>query len=68
MTAELKTNTVKHVYSVSISSETESFQTVVTAESMSEALRIVAERRSGLDRSNLSMDDRIAEIAGHHEG
>ena len=47
---ELKTNTVKHVFSVSISSETESFQTVVTAESMSEALRIVAEQRKGLDR------------------
>lgn len=47
---ELKTNTVKHVYSVSISSETESFQTVVTAESMSEALRIVAEQRKGLGR------------------
>lgn len=47
---ELKTNTVKHVYSLRITSETESWQTIVTAESLAEALKIAAEQRAGLDR------------------
>lgn len=47
---ELKTNTVKHVYSLRITSETESWQTIVTAESLAEALKIAAEQRDGLDR------------------
>ena len=43
---ELKTNTVKHVYSLRITSETESWQTIVTAESLAEALKIASEQRA----------------------
>lgn len=52
---ELKTNTVKHVYSLRVTSETESWQTIVTAESMTEALKIAAELHDGLDRRFLSV-------------
>lgn len=47
---ELKTNTVKHVYSLCVTSETESWQTIVTAESLTEALKIASEQHAGLDR------------------
>lgn len=56
-TNSLKTNTVKRVYYITITSEDKCFQTVVTAESECEALRIVAERREGKDRSKLSLPD-----------
>ena len=53
----LKTNTVKHVYYITITNEDKCYQTVVTAESESEALRIAAEQREGKDRSLLAMPD-----------
>ena len=51
----LKTNTVKRVYYITITSEDKCFQTVVTAESEREALRIVAEQRENKDRANLDL-------------
>ena len=53
----LKTNTMKHVYYITITNEGHSFQTVVTAESESEALRIVAEQREGKDRAALDLPE-----------
>ena len=49
----LKTNTVKRTYRIQIDSETESLQTIIAAESLSDALRLLAEKQAGKDRASL---------------
>lgn len=51
----LKTNTVKEVFTVHVTSESARMEMTVAAENVLEALRIVREKLSGMDRDNLSI-------------
>lgn len=51
----LKTNTVKHVFTVQVTSETDRREITVCAENVLEALRLASEKLRGLDREGMQL-------------